>query len=174
MTEDLDALLASGASTDALLDRIPAAFAAAIDCDRCILFLRDPHTRRARATHAWQRKPEYALARDDEGWHVENPSLPIDDPMFALALRDPAALYIEDVLTADQALVNGPYEVENFGHRALIHAPLYHEGLMYGILEPCMIGEARVWSDADRAATALVQEKIAPAVADYVARHCRN
>ena len=172
MTEDLDALLASGATTDALLDRLPAAFAAAIDCDRCILFLRDPHTRRARATHAWQRKSEYALARDRDGWQIENPSLPDDDPMFALALRDPAALYIEDVLTAEQTLVNGPYEVANFGHRALIHAPLYHDELMYGIFEPCMIGEARAWSDADRAATALVQEKIAPAVADYVARHC--
>ena len=50
MTEDLQALLASGASPDALLDRLPAAYAAAIDCDRCVLFLRDPHSRRARAT----------------------------------------------------------------------------------------------------------------------------
>ncbi len=172
MTEDLQALLTSGASPDALLDRLPAAYAAAIDCDRCVLFLRDPHTRRARATHAWQRKPEYALARDDAGWPVESPSLPDDDPMFAMALGDPAALYIEDVLSADPALVNGPYEVAHFGHRALIHAPLYHDGLMYGILEPCMIEAPRAWSDADRANTALVQESIAPAAADYVARHC--
>ena len=133
---------------------------------------RDPHSRRARATHAWQRKPEYALARDDAGWPVESPSLADDDPMFAMALGDPAALYIEDVLSADPALVNGPYEVAQFGHRALIHAPLYHDGLMYGILEPCMIEAPRAWSDADRAITAMVQEKIAPAVADHVARHC--
>lgn len=173
MTDDLQALLVSRASTDARLDKLPAAYAAAIDCDRCVLFLRDPHTRRSRPTHAWQRKPEYALAREDRGWQVESPTLSDDDPMFAEALRNPEALYIEDVLAADPALVNGPYEVAHFGHRALIHAPFYHDGLMYGILEPCMIETPRAWSAADRAVTALVQERMAPTVADYVARHCR-
>ena len=58
------------------------------------------------------------------------------------------------------------------GNSSLIHAPLYHDGLMYGILEPCMIEAPRAWSDADRATTVLVQQSIAPAAADHVARHC--
>ena len=168
MANDLLALLDSDAEPDALLSALMAALGMALDCDRCVLFLRDPHSRQARAPHRWQRKPEFALARANDGWHVEPDSLVDDDPMFELALRDPAALYIDDVLTADQSLVNGPYEVENFGHRALVHAPIYHHGLMYGILEPCVMGQPRDWSPPDRATVAMVQERIAPAVAAYV------
>ena len=173
MTDELLALLESGAAPDALLGDLVRVLGRALGCDRCVLFLRDPHTRRARATHAWQSRPDYALARTDHGWREEPPSLVDDDPMFAEALRNPAALFIEDVTTADAALVNGPYELENFRHRALVHAPLYHHGLMYGILEPCVMTEPRTWSPADRAIIATVQERIAPVAAAYVAQNCR-
>ena len=77
--------------------------------------------------------------------------------MFAEALRSPVALYIEDVTTADPSLVNREYELKYFRHRALVHAPLYHEGLMYGVLEPCVMEAARLWSSADREMIAMVQ-----------------
>ncbi len=172
MTDDLRALLDGDAAPDELLGALMPALSAALDCDRCVLFLRDPHSRLARMTHVWQRRPEYALAREGRDWRVESATLVEDDPMFAMALRNPAALYIEDVLSADPALVNGPYEVEHFGHRALVHAPLYQDGLMVGILEPCVMGAPRVWSDSDRATVAEVQERIAPAAAAYVADNC--
>jgi GAF domain-containing protein len=172
MTDDLMALLSGDAAPeDLLLDLMPA-LAAALDCDRCVLFLRDPHSRRSRATHAWQRKPEYTLNREDKGWRKEPASLAVDDPMFAEALRNPAALFIEDIETADPSVLNRDYERQHFQHRALVHAPLYHEGLMYGILEPCVMATPRAWSDADRELIATVQAKIAPAAAAYVARHC--
>ena len=173
MTNDMLALLDSDAEPDALLGALMPALGIALDCDRCVLFLRDPHSRRARAPHRWQRKPEYALARADDGWHEEPDSLDDDDPMFAEALRNPAALFIEDVLTADRSRVNGPYEVEHFGHRALVHAPIYHDGLMYGILEPCVMGQPRAWSQSDRDTVALVQARIGPAAAAYVAANGR-
>ncbi len=172
MTDDLRALLDGDAAPDALLGALMAALCEALDCDRCALFLRDPRSRLSRMTHVWQRRPEYALAREGSDWREESASLVEDDPMFAEALRNPAALYIEDVLSADPALVNGPYEVEHFGHRALVHAPLYHDGLMYGILEPCVMGAPRAWSDADRAIVTEVQERVAPAAAAYVAANC--
>jgi len=168
MTNDLLTLLDSDAEPDALLAALMPALGIALDCDRCVLFLRDPHSRRARALHRWQRKPEYAIGRDDDGWRREPDSLVDDDPMFAEALRNPAALFIEDVLTADRSLVNGPYEVEHFGHRALVHAPIYHDGLMYGILEPCVMGQPRTWSKSDRDTVALVQARIGPVAAVYV------
>lgn len=169
MTDELLTLLDSGAEPDALLAALMPALGMALGCDRCVLFLRHPHSRRARALHRWQRKPEYALGRDDDGWRREPDSLVEDDPMFAEALRSPAALFIEDVLTADESLVNGAYEVEHFGHRALVHAPIYHDGLMYGILEPCVMGRPRTWSQSARDTVALVQAGIGPAVAAYVA-----
>ncbi len=90
-----------------------------------------------------------------------------------VAARSPVALYVEDVTTAAPSLVNREYELKYFRHRALVHAPLYHEGLMYGILEPCVMEAARVWSSADREIIAMVQERIAPIAATYVARNCR-
>ena len=172
MTDDLRALLDGDDAPDELLGALMPALSAALDCDRCAVFLRDPASRLSRMTHVWQRRPEYALAREGRDWRVEAPTLAEDDPMFAVALRDPAALYIEDVLSADPALVNGPYEVEHFGHRALVHAPLYYDGEMYGILEPCVMGAPRVWSEADRVIVAEVQERVAPAAAAYVAANC--
>ena len=172
MANDLLALLDNDAEPDALLGALMPALGIALDCDRCVLFLREPHSRQARAPHRWQRKPEFALTRADDGWQVEPDGLVDDDPMFELALRDPAALYIENVLTADQALVNGPYEVEHFGHQALVHAPIYNDGLMYGILEPCVMGQPRVWSPSDRATVTMVQSRIGPVAAAYVAANC--
>ena len=173
MSDDLQALLNRDAAPDELLGDLMPALGEALDCDRCVLFLRDPHSARARATHAWQRKPEYALAREDTGWQAEPPSLVEDDPMFAAALRSPVALYIEDVTSADPSVVNRAYEAKYFRHRALVHAPIYHDGLMYGILEPCVMAAPRVWSPADREIIAWVQESIAPLAASYVARNCR-
>lgn len=166
-------LLDSDKTPEVLLADLVRVLGETLGCDRCVLFLRDPHTRRARATHAWQRRPAYALARDDHGWQKEPPSLVETDPMFAEALRNPAALFIEDVTAADPSLVNCAYEIEHFGHRALIHAPLYHDSLMYGILEPCVMNEPREWSPEDREIIATVQQRIAPVVAAYVTRNCR-
>jgi hypothetical protein len=55
----------------------------------------------------------------------------------------------------------------------LVHAPLYHDGLMYGVLEPCVMEVPRVWSAADREIVAMVQTRIAAMVATYVAENCR-
>lgn len=173
MTDDLMLLLNSDAAPDEVLGDLMPALGQALVCDRCILFLRDPHGGRTRATHAWQRKPEYALAREDKGWQEPSPTLEADDPMFAEALRNSTALFIEDVTCADPALVNRDYELKYFGHRALVHAPLYHDGLMYGVLEPCVMEKPRVWSAADREIVAMVQTRIAATVAIYVAENCR-
>ncbi len=62
MTNDLLTLLDSDAEPDALLAALMPALGIALDCDRCVLFLRDPHSRRTRAPHRWQRKQEYAHA----------------------------------------------------------------------------------------------------------------
>ena len=53
MTDDLHTLLNSDSAPENLLGDLMPALCDALDCDRCVLFLRDPHTRRSRATHAW-------------------------------------------------------------------------------------------------------------------------
>jgi GAF domain-containing protein len=172
MNNDVVAVLESGREVDAILEALMPALGKALNCHRCALFLREPKSTRSSMTHSWQASEEHALDRD-RGWRPEPASLPADDPMFAEALRNPIALFIEDVANADPAEVNVEYELEHFRHSALIHAPLYHDGAMYGILEPCVFGAPRIWSEADRELTAYVQETVGPLVADHVHRHCR-
>lgn len=172
MDQNLIALLDGWDDHDRPFDALMAVLGKSLDCDRCLLFLRQPSTGLSRMTHAWSRKPEFDLVRKDRGWQPESPNLVADDPMFAEALRNPNALYIDDIKTADPALVNEAFERENFGHRALIHAPIYHDHQMYGILEPCVFAVPRRWTDRDRNTVEFVQDKIAPLVARYVAQEC--
>ena len=162
--------------SDATLARLIPAYGAALGCDRVLLFLRDPVSTRNSMTHSWYREPgnpETAWVDSRPDWPTMSPTLLTDDPMFAEALRNPEALYIEDVESAPPELLSAEYELEHFGHRALIHAPLYHDAAMWGILEPCTFGPTpRVWTEEDRALTSLVQSKIGPAVASYVRRNC--
>jgi GAF domain-containing protein len=168
MSDDIRAILASDATADQKLTALMPALAKALNCERCVMFLRDPKTHRGRAVHRWAAKPEFALRREDRGWELMPATLLDDDPMYAEAMTNPEALYIDDIETADPALVNTAYEKEHFGHCGLVHAPVYHQGEMYGVLEPSSMMKPRKWSDADRALVAAVQARIGPVVAAFV------
>ena len=159
--------------TDTALSQLMKLLGEGLRCERCLLFLREPHSAKTRMTHQWVLSDEHAIKRDERGWVVESPTLPDVDPMYREALTNPAALFIDDIETADPVLVNAAFEREHFGHRALIHVPIHHHGLMYGIIEPCVFSEPRLWSDADRALVAFAQEQCLPATLEYVSQHCR-
>ena len=82
------------------------------------------------------------------------------------------ALFIDDIEKADPALVNAPYEIEHFQHRGLVHAPLMENGVLWGILEPCVIAAPRAWTQDDRDVTAWVQERLTPLAIRYVRANC--
>ncbi len=168
---DLAALFADASDPDALIGCLMEVYGRAVGADRCLMFLYEPGKGLSRRTHAWQARPEWALARRSDAWEPLPPDLPRQDPMFAMALHDPEALYIDDVTTADPGLVNGAYELEHFGHRSLIHAPLLENGQLYGILEPCAMARPRAWTDADKAVTAWTQERLLPVARRYIAAH---
>ena len=168
MGDDVLAIFETDATPDEKLDALMPALARALDCERCVMYLRDPATDRGRALHRWASKPEFELRREDRGWQPNPATLLDDDPMFAEAMRNPEALFIDDIGKADPALVNAAYEIEHFGHQALVHAPVWHDGEMYGILEPSAMTRPRTWSADDRALVAEVQRKIGPVVASFV------
>jgi len=173
MSDDVMAVFEQDAAPGDILQALMPALARALDCDRCLLFLRDPKTDRTRCAHRWAAEPDFALQRADDGWTPLPPTLLEDDPMYAEAMVNPDALFIDDVETADPDLVNGDYETEHFGHRALVHAPVYHDGEMYGILEPCVMDAPRAWSTADKALVAQVQAKLGPVAAAFVEADAR-
>jgi hypothetical protein len=87
---------------------------------------------------------------------------------MAIAFRTPEAVFVDDIETAGPDVLDLDYEQQHFGHRALIHAPIYWQGKLYGILEPCVFDKPHHWTDADREITAWTQEKIAPLVVEYL------
>ena len=168
MRDEVMAIFDRKATPDETLTALMSAFAKALDCERCIMFLRDPKTDRGRAVHRWHSKPEFALDRPDRGWKPNPPDLAKEDPMYGEALVNPEALYIEDIETAGPSVLDVEYERKYFGHRALVHAPIFHKGELYGVLEPSSMVKPKKWSAADKALVADVQKKLGPIVAAFV------
>ena len=164
---ELRALFAGGSASDGFLDALMPAVCDTLACARSLLFLREPD-RKMLHTHGWWRRPEQAHPIED-GWSAEPATIAEDDPLFAEALRNPAALYIDDIEGAAPGVLNLELERAHYRHRAFIHAPIYGDGRLYGILEPCVFDRPREWSPEDRAITAWLQERLGPIAAEYVA-----
>ena len=169
---ELKAVFEADTADDAKMGDLMKVLCDVLDCDRCLLFLRDPDSRKSRCTHGYETDPSYALDRPDDGWATEPENLVSDDPMFAEAMHNPEALYIDNIETASPDLVNAAYEREHFKHQALVHAPLQQDGKLYGILEPCTIAAPRQWTDADRETIAWTMEQLTPIAVAYVAANC--
>jgi GAF domain-containing protein len=161
---------ASDADCDTKLNQLMKLFAEAVDCPRCFLYLRNPDLKRANTTHAWWSEAQYAIGWESwfsSVWAEEGDNAE-EDPMYGEAMVNSEALYIQDVDNDPSGLVNAAFEHEIFKHSALIHAPIYHQGKLYGILEPSYFHQPRDWSQADKAVTVWAQAQLGPIVADYV------
>jgi GAF domain-containing protein len=144
----------------AVFDALMPVLTVALDADRCFLYLRDAKTSRGGTVACWsadERWPDMTRPFEPE---IED--LFTIDPMMGLADKDPQALLIADIETAGPDILNVEFERNDFGHRALIHAPIYSEGELIGILEPCTFGEPHPWSEDDRTLTAAVQDRLGP------------
>lgn len=138
-----------------------------LQCDRCFLYLRCPYTSFGKVVYCWRRSSQYPDIAITE-WTKEPKSLSLEDPMFAAAVRAEESLFIEDVETANPEVVNLAFEQKHFGHRALIHAHLRFDNLLWGILQPCVFDRPRVWTAFNRSTIALVTEKMTPLAVSYV------
>ncbi|MBV8886826.1 MAG: GAF domain-containing protein [Chroococcidiopsidaceae cyanobacterium CP_BM_RX_35] len=163
----LEKILASDSEPNAVFVALLPALGGVLYCDRCFLYLRSPYTHTGKLAYCWRRAPQYPDMAVTE-WTKEPESLPLKDPLFAAALRAEESIFVEDVETASPEVVNLAFEQKNFGHRALIHAHLCLDGLLWGILQPCVFDHPRVWTAADRSIVTLVTEKITPLAVAYV------
>jgi len=157
---------ASGQPPDAICAALMRLLCQALNCDRCFLYVRNPQTGQGRITHCFSRSPEFPNLKGST-W-IEEGDVAAKDPLMAIAFRTPEAVFVDDIETAGEGVVNLAYEQEGFGHRALIHAPVYQNGQLYGILEPCVFRYPRVWTESDRQITAFVQEKLGCLIQDLL------
>lgn len=150
-----------------LLSALTKEIVVTIKCDRCFIYLRDPDTRLGKAEFCYRLDDSIPDVTTQE-WSKESPAIEAQDPMFAAALNCQPHIFIEDIETADSQVVNAEFERENFGHRALIHAHLCHEGQLWGVLQPCVFDRPRIWTSSDRQLIAAIAEQTAPLVMEYV------
>jgi GAF domain-containing protein len=139
----------------------------ALDCDRVFLYLRSPRRHGGRVPFCWRRHDNIPLVFDED-WKLEPRWLPRQDPLFAAALKGRPSLFIDDVEMANPKLVNRNFERQNFGHRALIHAHLYQNQNLWGILQPCMFEHPRQWTRQDRLLIKRTLNWMTPLAREYV------
>jgi len=136
-----------------------------LQTDRCFLHLRNPHTRMYQNL-CWRRSPEIPDTSTN-GWEPEI-EWEREDPMFAAALRTDSSIFVEDVDLASSEVLNINFERKYLGHRALIHAHLCEDGLLWAMLQPSIFGHPRVWDKFDRYVIHQVIEKLKPFAISYV------
>ncbi|ARV60050.1 GAF domain-containing protein [Nostocales cyanobacterium HT-58-2] len=173
LPEAIQNILDTNSEPDAIFAALLPALGEVLQCDRTFLYLRNPHTKLGRVPYCWRRTQEISEVLDPD-WKPEPESLPEEDPLFAAALRTDPSVYVEDVETASPEVVNREFEQSHFGHRALIHSHLVWEGQLWGILQPCVFGNQRVWSEFDHTVISQVEAKIAPLAAAYVKKKGRR
>lgn len=138
-----------------------------LQVDRCFLALRNPATRMSKIAFCWRRKLDVPDVTTDD-WRLEPDGWAAEDPLFAASLRTTPSIYVEDVETADPSVVNVEFERQYFGHRALVHSHIHQDGQLWAILQPCVFGSPRIWTNADRAIIASLEPKLLPIAIDYV------
>lgn len=163
----LENILATHNEPGVVFSALLPALGGVLQCDRCFLYLRAPQTQIGKIAFCWRRSDRFPDVTDPD-WKAEPASLPNEDPLFAAALRTEPSIFVEDVETASPEVVNRDFERENFGHRALIHAHLCHEGQLWGILQPCVFEQPRVWTQRDRSIITQLDPKITPLAVAYV------
>ena len=159
--------LSDSKTADAVFSALVSALGEVLNCDRVFLYLRNPETQTGRTPYCWCRNSNYPDVSGVQ-WKKEPESLGEEDPLFAAALRTEPSIFVEDVETANPEVVNKDFEAKEFGHRALIHAHLCADGLLWGVLQPCIFDRPRVWTDFDRQVIAAVTEKISPLAVAFV------
>lgn len=150
---------------EALFEALLPRLCDVLQADRCFLHARNPHTRMYRS-FCWRRSPDF-LDISTEGWEAEM-QWEQDDPMFAAALRTEPSIVIEDIEAAAPTVLNREFERKHLGHRALIHAHITDNNLLWGILQPSVMAAPRPWSEFDRLTVLAVVERLQPFVQEYV------
>ncbi|MEH2308128.1 GAF domain-containing protein [Nostoc sp.] len=167
LSSALNNIIESSQTPEAIFSALLPAVGDFLQSDRCFLCLHNPQNNLSRVAFCWVRTPDVPTVYNED-WTAQPPSLADEDPMFAAALRAEPSIFVEDVETADSQILNREFEHKNFGHRALIHAHIRQDGQLWGILQPCIFGHPRIWTEYEQVVINNLVEKITPFAVDYV------
>jgi GAF domain-containing protein len=160
----LETVFAQLQSPEALFQALLPEICQVLQTDRCFLHVRKP-SERLYQNFCWRRRPDLPDTSTD-GWQPED-HWEEEDPMFAAALRCAAPIFVEDIETASPDVLNVEFERNYMGHRALVHAHICQDGALRAILQPCLFGQPRVWSEFDRSVIIELLDRLKPYVIRY-------
>ena len=167
LPETIEHVLAQTQSPKSVLDQVVELVGKALDADRCFLYVRQPEQRHGRIAFCW-RKDDTIPDVIQPNWQPDTIDLPAEDPLIRAGLSMKPSVYVDDVETATPDVLNRDFERETFGHRTLIHAHIQQDGQLWGILQPCMFGQPRHWTDEEKAHIEAILPRLQPVIRAYV------
>lgn len=165
----IDALLQKGYAPGDTLSEVVRTVGMTLNADRCFLYVRQPDQARGRTAFCWRKNdqvPDKNTVQPD--WQPDTTDLPAGDPLIRAGLAMKPSVYVDDVETATPDVLNREFEEETFGHRALIHAHIQQDGQLWGILQPCVFGRPRHWTDGEKAQIEAILPRLQPVIRAYV------
>lgn len=165
----IDALLMKGHAPDETLNQVVQIVGTSLSADRCFLYVRQPGRARGRTAFCWRKNdqiPDKNTIQPD--WQPDMTDLPAEDPLIRAGLTMKPSVYVDDVETATPDVLNREFEQETFGHRALIHAHIQHDNQLWGILQPCVFGRPRHWTDEEKTQIEAILPRLQPVIKAYV------
>lgn len=154
-------------SPEETLNQIVEQVGKALAADRCFLYVRQPEQQHGRIAICW-RKNDVIPDVVQPDWQSDTTDLPKEDPLFRAAITLQPSVYVDDVDVAGPDVLNRDYERKTFGHRALVHAHATYENQLWGILQPCMFGQPRHWTEAEKRMIEAVLPQLPALIAAYV------
>jgi len=165
----IDELVRAGGSPADKLSGMVESVGKALNADRCFLYVRQPDQGRGRTAFCWRKNKDIPDKNTIQpNWQADTDELPAEDPLIRAGLAMKPSVYVDDVETAGSEVLNRQFERETFGHRALIHAHIQQDNKLWGILQPCMFGGPRHWTDEEKTQIEAILPRLQPVIEAYV------
>ncbi len=165
--ERIDELLAKNQPSDTTLNQVAEQVGNALKADRCFLYVRQPEQHRGRIALCWCKDDSIPNVIQPD-WQPDTTDLPNEDPLIRAGLSMKPSVYVDDVETAGPDTLNQDFERKTFGHRALIHAHIQRDNQLWGILQPCVFGQPRQWTEDEKTQIEAILPTLQPVIAAYV------
>lgn len=170
LSAQIDELVRAGDSPADTLRQVVESVGKALNADRCFLYVRQPDQGRGRTAFCWRKNEDVPDKNTVQpNWQADTDELLAEDPLIRAGLAMKPSVYVDDVETAGPEVLNRQFERETFGHRALIHAHIQRDNKLWGILQPCMFGSPRHWTDEEKSQIEAILPCLQPVIEAYVA-----
>ncbi|MGA0557367.1 GAF domain-containing protein [Larkinella sp. VNQ87] len=167
----IEEILRVGQNPAEILNQVVQAVGTTLNADRCFLYVRQPDQGRGRIAFCWRKNKDIPDKNTIQpNWQPDIDDLPTKEPLIRAGLAMKPSVYVDDVETAGPEVLNRQFEQETFGHRALIHAHIQRDHQLWGVLQPCLFGHPRHWTDQEKAQIEAILPRLQPVIAAFVGR----